>query len=417
MSLIDQYRQLSSPLAGEPAWLVTHRTQALEQFQRLGVPHRKQEAWRFTDLRRLSANFFPPAGVADQDVTALVAAHRLPGAHLLVLVNGRFAADLSDAALLDGDVRLQPLSQDWDGLEWPTPTQGLEALNAMLFTDGVRLTVQGLAEQICQILHIGSSANPATAQSRLVVALADGARATLVESWIGSANSQHWAGSTSRITLGRAADLTHVKLIAEPSQALHTASQTTDLADHARYDMTLLALGGQMGRQDLRLNHGAYSQYACRAFYGLRGHEHFTLASRIDHAAPHAQTDQMVRGVVDDAAHGVFQGLIAVAKAGQKTDARQGSKTLLLSEQARVDTKPELEIFADDVKCAHGATVGDLDANALFYLQARGIPPVEARAMLIEAFALETLDALVDDGLQSFLAGQISQWLQRGAAA
>jgi len=417
MSLIDQYRQLSSPPAGEPAWLVAHRTQGLEQFQRLGLPHRKQEAWRFTDLRRLSAGFFPPAGAAEQDLASLVSAHRLPGAHLLVLVNGRFAPDLSDAPLLDGGLRLQPLSQDGEGLAWPTPTQGLEALNAMLFTDGVRLVVQGMAEPICQILHIGSSAKPATAQSRLAVHLADGASVTLVESWIGSADSQHWAGSTSRITLGRAANLTHIKLIAEPPQALHTASQTTDLADHARYDMVLLALGGQMGRQDLRVHHGAHSHYACRAFYGLRGHEHFTLASRIDHAAPHAQTDQMVRGVVDDAAHGVFQGLIAVAKAGQKTDARQGSKALLLSEQARVDTKPELEIFADDVKCAHGATVGDLDANALFYLQARGIPPAEARAMLIEAFALESLDALTNDGLQSFLADQISQWLRRGIAA
>jgi len=189
----------------------------------------------------------------------------------------------------------------------------------------------------------------------------------------------------------------------------------TRIAADARYESFVLTLGGRLSRHDCFANFAGEGA-ACGLFgaYLLKGEQEATNATFVDHAVPKCTTDEVFKGVVDDRAHGVFLGKIAVRPQAQKTDAHQLNKNLLLSPRANVDTKPELEILADDVKCSHGATVGDLDEQALFYLEARGIPADEARRMLIEAFAADAIDRIEDDAaLRAHLLAHVQRWLGR----
>ena len=182
----------------------------------------------------------------------------------------------------------------------------------------------------------------------------------------------------------------------------------------ARYETFALTLGARLSRHDIELRFDG-SDGSCRldGAYCLRGEQEATNATFVDHAAPHCTTRELYKGVVEDRAHGVFLGRIAVRPDAQKTDAQQVNRNLLLGRRAAVDTKPELEILADDVKCSHGATIGDLDEEALFYLRARGIPETEARRLLIEAFAADALDGMSDAALRAHLAVHLGRWLAR----
>jgi Fe-S cluster assembly protein SufD len=218
------------------------------------------------------------------------------------------------------------------------------------------------------------------------------------------------------VRLGAGAALRHVKLQDEGSKAIHFGQVRAELAGDSRYESFVLTLGGGLSRHDSFVKFTGEGA-ACGLFgaYLLRGEQDATNATFVDHATPSCTTREVFKGVVDERAHGVFLGRIAVRPHAQKTNAHQLNKNLLLSPRATVDTKPELEILADDVKCSHGATVGDLDEEALFYLEARGIPAPEARRMLIEAFAADAIDQIEDDtALRAHLAAQVQSWLGKG---
>jgi Fe-S cluster assembly protein SufD len=298
------------------------------------------------------------------------------------------------------------------GLGEAQGNQPFVALNAALFADGFTLIVppNTKVERPIEILHWNESDTPASIHARNIIEIGAGSSATVIESFAG--RGRYWTNDVTQIRLAAGASLRHVRLQDEAPAAIHLASASIDIVENARYDGFTLTLGGELSRADIAVAiNGEKAHCGVSGAYLLRGGQEATIATLIDHAAPSGTTREVFKGVVEDHAHGVFQGKIQVRQAAQKTDAHQLNRNLLLSPRAAVDTKPELEIFADDVKCSHGATVGDLDENALFYLVSRGLPETEARRLLIEAFAADAIDLVADAEAKTYLRRHLDRWL------
>jgi Fe-S cluster assembly protein SufD len=411
------------PDPAEPAWLVERRREALARFNELGLPTRRQENWRFTNLRALETTAYPPhAGevVADE---AAIAPYRLGGAsHRIVLVNGRVAPALSAIGTLPKSVFLAPLSTAlrerpdlaaalFDGGD-AVANQPFAALNAAFAGDGFVLALEdgAVLDAPIEIVHLGHSAAPQAAHTRNAVLAGRQSRASIVETHAGS--GRYWRNHVTQIQLAEGARIAHAVLQDDGGEAINTGIGRVALATAARYDAFTLTLGAMLSRADTIVGVAGERAYCgLGGAFLLRGRQEATIATLVDHAAPCSETSEVFKGVVEDRAHGVFQGKIQVRREAQRTNAHQLNKNLLLSPRAAIDSKPELEIYADDVKCSHGATIGDLDETAMFYLRARGIPEAEARRMLIEAFAADAL-ALVDDApVQAYLRRHLDIWL------
>ncbi len=433
------YRAAFTPRAGEPPALAGRRDAALLRFEELGFPSRRDEAWRFTDLRRLQRRAYPPhppaarvppspqrgegwgEGAAVRDA---LSNYTLAGeTHRLVFVNGRFAPELSALGSLPKGVRLantanglvqhQEIAQN---LLDATDTEGgqpFAALNAALFADGFVLTLDAGVEleRPVEILYWGEAPDHSF-HARNLIRLGEKARATVIESFAGAGD--YWTNTVTLVALGASAALTHLKVQDEARAAIHFGQARIALDKAARYQSFVLTIGGGLSRHDSFVRYdGEGAEARLDGAYLLRGEQDATNTTFVDHAVPGCATGEVFKGVLEERAHGVFLGKIAVRPDAQKTDAHQLNKNLLLSPRAAVDTKPELEILADDVKCSHGATVGDLDEEALFYLEARGIPASEARHMLIEAFAADAIDRIDDAALRTHLSKQLQRWLGR----
>ncbi len=286
---------------------------------------------------------------------------------------------------------------------------------------------------LLHIVHVSALAAGQSAHTRLSIRLAAGVSATLLESHLTLADAEDrgLTNSSLSITLEPGARLTHVRQQQMGPDSLWLARQEVQIAERAAYDGYAIATGGRLARLDARMVlAGAHGFCGLNAAQLVRGAKHsnpaqmtpaqmtpaqMTLASVIRHDGEACETREIVKTIADDHGHGVFQGRIEVGQDGQRTNAHQLAQAILLSDRARADAKPELEIFADDVKCSHGATVGALDEAALFYLEARGLPPEEARALLITAFAREALDSLEHPVLSDRANRQIDRWLADGA--
>jgi len=407
--------------------LADKRREAFARFEELGFPTRRDEAWRFTNLRPLQ-EFSPhpssPQRGAGRSEGAIAPYLFAGETHRIVVVNGRFAPTLSKPGSLPKGVTLGSAAEVAAShpalaarLLDQTDTVGGQAfasLNAALFADGFVLALDpGVAlDKPVEIIHWGDAAENSF-HLRNLIQLGAGSRATVIESYAGS--GRYWTNAVAIADLAAGAALRHVKLQDEASDAIHFGHVRARLAADARYESFVLTLGGRLSRHDSFATFAGEGA-ACGLFgaYLLKGEQEATNATFVDHAVPKCTTNEVFKGVVDERAHGVFLGKIAVRPQAQKTDAHQLNKNLLLSPRANVDTKPELEILADDVKCSHGATVGDLDETALFYLESRGIPADEARRMLIEAFAADAIDRIEDDtALRVHLLAHVQRWLGR----
>ncbi len=409
--------------AGKTDRLAAQRQAALARFGALGFPTRRQEAWRFTSLRALERRSYPPASGGAVPAAAAEALRLSGPTYRLVLANGRFAPELSDVAGLPQGAWINSTAETLAQrpslpLLDASDTEGAQpfaALNAALFTDGVVIALEpGVAlDRPVEIIHLGRVEAPASLHLRSRMLLAPGSRARVIESFAGT--GPYWTNAVLGVELGAGAALDHVRLQDESDEAVHLALMRLRLDAAARYDGFTLTLGGALSRQDMLVElAGEGAQLSLNGAYLLRGAQEATIAAVIDHAAPGCTTRELFKGVVGDRAHGVFQGSIGVRPEAQKTDAHQLNKNLLLSRRATVDTKPALEILADDVKCSHGATVGDLDEGALFYLRARGIGESEARRMLVEAFAADALDTVEATLFRPHLAAHLQRWLGLG---
>jgi Fe-S cluster assembly protein SufD len=424
---IRQFADARAQLPGSALpWLTGLRENAIGRFAGTGFPTRKVEAWKFTDLRPLTGTTFAPTQRRINGIgREAVAPHLTDGiaCHLLVFVDGYARPDLSDIGALPAGARLlslaEALNTDPESIE--TALGGAETaaefapvmLNTAFMADGVVLALdRGVAlERPVHLIYVASGADmPEAAHLRNLVTLSEASSATLIETYVGGGNA-YWTNAVTDIAIDSDASLRHIKIQAEGGEAFHLAATRTRLAKGSTYDSFVASGGARLGRNEIAATVGVGADCRLGGVYLGRGRQHLDNTTLIDHAEPDGSSNEHYRGVLGGAAHGVFQGKIVVRPDAQRTDAHQLNKNLLLSDHAQVDTKPELEIYADDVKCSHGATAGELDADALFYLRARGLDAEVASQLLVEAFVEEIIGQVNPAAMQPHLRRVVTDWL------
>lgn len=408
-------------------WLDAARDEAMERFRRTGFPTRKVEAWKFTSLAPLARMAFRPEADGARIARATIEAHRLtPDCHFAVFINGCFQPALSDLGRLPTGTRVAELSRADEGdlkLMTAPPAvadapaaRALVDLNTALMRDGAVVHLgRGAVIDPVQLLFLTlPSAEPCVAHLRNLLVAEAGSSATVVETYAGLGHGVYWTNAVTQVAVAPNAVLRHYKLQAEAESAFHVAETSVRLERDAAYRAFVLSLGAQLARNELDVALAGEHAEACLAGATLAcGAQHLDTMLRVEHATARGTSSQDFKSVADGRAHAVFQGRIRVAPDAHKTDARQLNRTLLLSSTAAADTKPELEIMADDVKCSHGATVGDLDKDALFYLRARGLAETDARALLIEGFVGELIDGIEGATAQAYFRRAFVGWIQR----
>jgi Fe-S cluster assembly protein SufD len=409
------------PGAGKVADL---RRQAFDAYEAAGLPHRRIEEWKYTDLRALMREVLPLAPAPDAAALDRARGGLKPvvinGATRLVLVDGIFVPELSDTAEAGVTLRtLRDALEDGDSnLLVTEPSDAMVSLNAAMATDGMVISVADGATltRPLQIIHV-ATVSKASAFTRSQVKIGRGARATLVENFVGADGARAYqAHDAVLLSIGDGAELTQVRLMADATDAVNITSAVIAIGAKVKFNLFNMTAGGAVSRyQGFVAMVGEGSEVNVNGVNLLKGTQHGDTTLVVDHAVPHCTSREVFRAVIDDRAHSVFQGRIIVRPHAQKTDGKMMTRALLLSDEAEADNKPELEIFADDVTCGHGATAGALDESLLFYLRARGLPEKEAQALLIQAFVGEAIEGIADDDLREAVMATAERWLEARA--
>ena len=425
-SMFDRFRQ--DRAGGDPAWLMEIRKSAFSQFSRLGFPTTNDEEWRFTNVGPIATTDFKPA---DADCELPTPADLAPfqfdlaGGCLLVFVNGRFSAELSSLTPLPNGVVVQSLAEAIQGgnavlqanlaRHVDCQDQAFAALNTAFMQDGAFIHVPRgvVVEQPIHLLHVSQPNGQATiTHPRHLIVADDNSAVTVVETYAGLADDVYFTNAVTEIVVGENATVDHYKVERESARAFHVATRQLHQFRSSNARSHTVSFGGDLVRNDINaVLDGEGCDCTLNGLYVLTGKQHVDNHLRVNHAKPHCNSWEFFKGVLDDRSRAVFTGRIVVHKDAQKTDAKQSNMNLLLSEGALVNTNPQLEILADDVKCTHGATIGQIDAEAIFYLRTRGISEEAARSLLIYAFAGESIGQIrldnLRDQLQSVLSGRL----------
>ncbi len=425
-ALAQAYSAARDRLPGDDA-VAAQREAAFALFAKDGLPHRRIEEWKYTDLRALMREAKPLASPPDADAKARAktAAAFLGDVETrrLVFVDGAFVPELSDLAALEPGLAVGSLADaltEGDAavlahLGRLAPKGDLAvALNTAFMGDGavIRIASGATIERPLHLCFV-SSQKPAATLVRSLMTVAPGARAMLIESHEGPSGSDYQVNAALEMVVGDGAHVDHVKIIADGAEALHVSTLAAAVGAKARFNAFTFTMGGAVVRNQIFLNFDGEDTVAgIRGATLVRDRQHADTTLVANHIARGCQSREMFKTVLDDEAHGVFQGRIIVRHGAQKTDAKMMTRALLLSDRAEADNKPELEIFADDVQCGHGATSGALDEELKFYLMARGIPAAEAEALLIQAFLGEAIEGIEHAGLREALTDCANGWLR-----
>ena len=417
--------QAALPGAGLP-WLDALRDEG-RRLSADGLPGTRMEAWKYTNLAALAElEFSPPAmgaGVPSADLGP--DAFEGLGGPSLVFVNGRLSPGRSRLDGLPEGLRVcglaQGLTDDPAGIEGLISSAEslngdlMAAFNAAFAADGcvVETAPGAVVDEPIRLRFVAAPGEgPLAYHPRVIVRVRAGSRLSLVESHEGPAGAPTWSNPLVDIEVGEGARLSHVKLQIEGESAYHTALTKAALAGEARYESHLVALGARLARHEIHVRFdGEGADCQLRGGYMARGSQHVDNTTVIDHALPHCESREVYKGVLDDRARGVFQGKIIVRQDAQKTDGHQLNRTLLLSRKAEIDTKPELEIYADDVKCSHGATAGEPEDDQLFYLRSRGLDLHTARKLIVEGFMGELLEEVGHEPTRVVLSDRVAAWI------
>jgi Fe-S cluster assembly protein SufD len=403
------------------------RRQAFEAYARVGLPHRRIEDWKYTDLRVLMREVLPLAAAPDaaalKRAQSSLASLAMEDAHKLVLVDGVWAPSLSDIPGIETGVRVRVLREVLeeagnearaDLLASGAISDPMLSLNAAMATDGVVITIaEGAAPaKPLHIVHVATRPSAAI-YTRSFLTVGKGARATLLESFIAAEGAQSYQANDAAIVwLGEDTELQHVRLMVDAPDAINISTAIFTVGANARLNTFNMTSGGSASRyQGFITFAGEGAEVTTNGVNLLKGRQHADTTLFLDHAVPNCASREIFRAVLDDRGHSVFQGRIIVRPQAQKTDAKMMTRALLLSDEAEADNKPELEIFADDVTCGHGATTGALDDSLLFYLRARGLSEKEAQALLIQAFVGEAIESIADDALRDLAISAAQRWL------
>jgi Fe-S cluster assembly protein SufD len=404
------------------------REDAFRRFETEGLPHRRVEEWKYTDLRALMRDAKPLAAVPDAAAKARAkdALAMLPAieARRVVFVDGALVAELSDLSGLEAGLTIRSMAQalaagDRDllahlGRIVPTDDVAV-ALNTAFMGDGAVIrAAQGAAlAQPIHLVFVNAGGAPAAVFARSLVIIERGARAMLVESHLGATASEDQVNTVLELKVDDEAHVDHIKITGAGAGALHVSTLMAAIGAHARFNAFLFTTGGAVVRNQAFVRFDGEGTIAgIRGASLLKGRQHADTTLVADHAAADCTSREVFKSVLDEEGRSVFQGKIIVRRHAQQTDAKMATHALLLSETAEADNKPELEIFADDVQCGHGATSGALDEDLLFYLKARGIPAKEAQALLIQAFVGEAVEGIEHAGLRDALMDHVVAWLE-----
>ncbi len=422
-SPIEAYRfdfETTAATSKEPAWLREARRSAFAEFERDGFPTMKDEDWHFTNVAPISEKIFR-TGAKGGPVSAEVVERFGHGEawHTVVFVNGR--AEQSHGPALPDGVSVTTLASEISGdsallqrhlSKLSTPESGaFTALNAAMAADGavIRISADVVVEKPIHLLFIADAVSENTAvQTRNLVFAERHSQATVIESYVSVGGDSYFTNAVTEVFVDDGARLGHYKLQTESRNAFHVGTVQVKQGRDSRYESFSFATGARLSRTNVYSTlAGEAAEVVMNGLYMVDGSQHVDHQTRIEHVAPNCPSHELYKGILDGRSHGVFNGKVYVHPEAQKTDGKQSNNNLLLSESARVDTKPQLEIFADDVKCTHGATVGRLDETALFYMRSRGVGPLEAKRLLTYAFAADVLEKIELEPLKLSLERQV----------
>jgi len=431
-AIVSSYREDYQTLApalpgGGLSWLTQLRSEALAHFSAHGFPSPREEEWRYTNVSAIEKKRFVPQGRPNIGAvdTAWLDGYRLPDAWSAVLVDGHFSAELSSLEGLPESVTVMSMAEALrDRPDWVEPylgrvvgpeENGFVAFNTAWFSDGllIRIPAGATPAKPIQLLHVVTGADGLAAARNLVV-VEQGGEARVIETFVGADNA-YLAAAVTEAFVGTNAGLTFYKMQCESAKAYHFGGLYVKQERDARLVHHNFAFGGLLSRSDVHTDLDQAADCELNGLYLGVKRQHIDNHTRIHHRKPYASSREIYKGVLDDRARGVFQGRIVVAEDAQKSDAQMSNRNLLLSEDAEADTKPQLEIYADDVKCGHGVTVGQLDEKSVFYLQSRCVDEETARNMLTFAFANEMVGKIGIGSLHDqVLAHVLARFPQEG---
>lgn len=423
---LEEFERLA--IGGEPEQLRRRRQEAIERFGELGFPHRKLEEWKFTDVRPIAETRFTRAPEEHGLTLETVRPFGYPDCHELVFVDGRFAGELSTTRELPEGVFAGSLREGLEtmgdrvvehlGRHAAYDRHPFVALNTALYQDGVLVLVPDgtvLETPIHCLFLATSNGEPTVSYPRNLFLFGDDCQARLVETYAGFPGAHYLTCAVTEAVAGCNAVVNHYKVQRESTDAYHMATYQIRMDRDARYLTQSISLGGALVRNDVNaILDGEGIDCILDGLYLTAGTQHVDNHMRVEHVKPHTNSHELYKGILDDESSAVFNGRIFVHKGAQKTDAKQTNRNLLLSKNALVNTNPQLEIFADDVKCTHGSTVGRLDPDALFYLRSRGIGEEAARSLLIYAFARDLIDRVEFEPVRTDLIEFVLNRLPRG---
>ncbi|UDM05932.1 Fe-S cluster assembly protein SufD [Halomonas sp. NyZ770] len=411
-TFLDTLAARSQQRGTEPSWMAARRQAGAARFEAMGFPTRRDEEWKYTDVRAIAQGNFALADNAEFS-QAQAAALTLPlEAYRLTFVDGVFSAALSDLEGLPSSVQVMPLSKalsdNHEAVGGPLGRlTGVEfspfsALNTAFVEEGavVRIAPGTVVEKPILLQFLSRAGAPVMSHPRVLVEAAGRSEATLIEHYVGEADAANFTNVVGELMLDRGAILNHYKLQEAPLGDLHIASIHVEQSRDSRYTSYNLNLGGALVRNDLICE--LDGQGAESNLYGLffgQGRQHVDNHTKVNHNAPLTFSNENYKGILDDRAQGVFNGRVYVKRDSQKIEGFQSNQNLLLSDRAQINAKPELEIYADDVKCSHGTTTGQLDEEAVYALRTRGIDEATARGLLTLAFAGEVLEQVTLDAI------------------
>ena len=431
-SYLDAFTRFEKSAVGHDlGWLRKLRQDGFARFSQLGFPTTHDEDWRFTSVAPISRTAFRPAESAKVKRSE-IEPFLIPGAACqLVFVNGRYAAELSSLGKLPKRVRVSSLAEaiksDAASLEAHLGRYAsfdrdtFIALNSAFFADGGYVHVpRGVVVEapLCFLYVSTGSGTPAMAHPRNLILAEDHSQVTVVEDYVSVASGVMFSNVVTELYAGNDAVVAHYMIEREDQQALNVSTLRIEQRRNANVESHSVLLGGALVRNNVHpVLAGEGGECLINGLFIGTGRQHMDNYMLVEHAQPHCNSRQFYNGILDEQAHGVFHGRIIVHKDAQKTDAKQTNRNLLLSDDAQIDTKPQLEIYADDVKCTHGATIGQVEENALFYLRSRGLDEIAARRLLLYAFASECLDRMRTGPVRTYLEHLTTSWLPEGTAA
>jgi len=428
-AISTQFVAVAGQLPGIDA-VARSRKHAIAAFNKDGLPHRRIEAWKYTDLRVAMKSAFEPAvnlGISNHTDWQAIAEVLGPFADLdvarVVLVDGVYVPELSAVEILGGDVQIMPLAaalsdECFADMHVRPPRieqdHAIAELNTAFMTDGAAVQISQSTSKPLHIINVARGTDERMIATRNVISVGDDVEATIIESFVALGSAATQTNALTHIAVGERSHVHHIKVQEEAMASTHLSTWIVEVSGEANYRGFQFSTGAALSRNQISVSYGGEGgKVDISGAYLLADRQHCDTTLVVEHPVPNCESRELFKAVLDDEARGVFQGKVIVRAEAQKTDGKQMAQALMLSEACEFDSKPELEIYADDVVCGHGATCAEIDPDLVFYCRSRGIPEDQARGLIIQSFIAEAIAKVEDPAIADVLSARANSWLER----